>query len=132
MHTQTIIISIRGTAHQITDKTPFHTGNITAGNYTRAPDQDRLWPCVLSCCAKGAQCNVVFMVGIKCYHVQCISNEACLPLKHAANATTAAAAATETATDNGGDAEAKAASSSALRMVLAYPVEGGECDIQTN
>ena len=37
--------------------------------------------CVESCCEKGRNntCNVVFMYKMKCYHVKCVSNEACLP-----------------------------------------------------
>ncbi|XP_073820861.1 dyslexia-associated protein KIAA0319-like protein [Musca autumnalis] len=37
--------------------------------------------CVESCCEKGRNntCNVVFMFKAKCYHVRCVSNDACLP-----------------------------------------------------
>ncbi|XP_075153947.1 dyslexia-associated protein KIAA0319-like protein [Haematobia irritans] len=37
--------------------------------------------CVEACCEKGRNntCNVVFMFKRKCYHVRCVSNEACLP-----------------------------------------------------
>ncbi|KAI8125977.1 hypothetical protein FF38_10153 [Lucilia cuprina] len=37
--------------------------------------------CVEACCEKGRNntCNIVFMYRRKCYHVRCVSNEACLP-----------------------------------------------------
>lgn len=95
-------------------------GNLSAGNYTHAPADRRLWPCVLSCCTQLAQCNVAFMVADKCYHVQCVSNELCMPHRHEApaNGSTTAAAAGGDSKETGGDSE--------LRMVLVHPVDGGE------
>lgn len=59
------------------------------------------------------------MVGDKCYHVACVSNEMCMPHKHVpaqpANATAA--------DENLGDI---------LRMVLVNPVAGGERQLETD
>lgn len=94
------------------------TGNLSAGNYTHAPADRRLWPCVLSCCTQLAQCNVAFMVAEKCYHVQCVSNELCMPHRHEATNGSALA---------GSDSDSKEATGgSQLRMVLVHPVDGGK------
>lgn len=42
----------------------------------------KLMACVESCCADKVNCNVAFVFSEKCYHVQCISNELCLPSKN--------------------------------------------------
>lgn len=48
---------------------------------TNAGGDVDLRTCVEACCDKGRNntCNVVFMFKHKCYHVRCVSNEACLP-----------------------------------------------------
>ncbi|XP_013097852.1 dyslexia-associated protein KIAA0319-like protein [Stomoxys calcitrans] len=56
-----------------------------SGIYEKYPSTDEgevdLRTCVEACCEKGRNntCNVVFMFKRKCYHVRCVSNEACLP-----------------------------------------------------
>lgn len=54
------------------------SGNLTAGNYTDKPKLKNLKQCVLGCCSVET-CNVVFMYDSKCYHIECVSNELCLP-----------------------------------------------------
>lgn len=56
------------------------TGNNTAGRYDEyeAPD---LQSCVMACCRQNDKCNVAFMFNQTCYHVKCINDEMCLPLK---------------------------------------------------
>lgn len=46
-----------------------------------AVEEVDLRSCVEACCEKSRNntCNVVFMFKRKCYHVRCVSNEACLP-----------------------------------------------------
>ncbi|KAG6443289.1 dyslexia-associated protein KIAA0319 [Manduca sexta] len=55
------------------------TGNLTAGNFTQKIGLKGLRQCVMSCCYT-ATCNIVFIVDSRCYHVECVSNELCLPL----------------------------------------------------
>ncbi|XP_072944852.1 dyslexia-associated protein KIAA0319 [Epargyreus clarus] len=54
-------------------------GNLTAGNYSEKTDLKGLKQCVIACCL-AETCNIVFIVETKCYHVECVSNELCLPL----------------------------------------------------
>lgn len=63
-------------------------GNKTAGNYTEYTEATKLWPCVAGCCEQKTECNVAFIFNEVCYHVQCINNELCLPLKRSTNITT--------------------------------------------
>lgn len=63
-----------------------------AGIYEKYPASEEgnpeeeidLRTCVEACCEKTRNntCNIVFMYKSKCYHVQCVSNEACLPKEH--------------------------------------------------
>ncbi|XP_018324122.1 dyslexia-associated protein KIAA0319-like protein [Agrilus planipennis] len=63
-------------------RTPFKgyvpRANLTAGTYTEIPKATSLKSCVLKCCVK-ENCNVVFVVNKKCYHIQCVSNDVCAP-----------------------------------------------------
>ncbi|XP_026321245.1 dyslexia-associated protein KIAA0319 [Hyposmocoma kahamanoa] len=54
-------------------------GNLTAGNYSEKPELKGLRQCVMSCCLTES-CNIVFIVDERCYHVECVSDELCLPL----------------------------------------------------
>ncbi|CAK1586989.1 unnamed protein product [Parnassius mnemosyne] len=54
-------------------------GNITAGNYTEKKDLKGVRQCVMACCL-AESCNIVFIVETKCYHVECVSDELCLPI----------------------------------------------------
>ncbi|XP_050682200.1 dyslexia-associated protein KIAA0319-like protein isoform X2 [Leptidea sinapis] len=54
-------------------------GNFTAGNYTEKPELKGLKQCVMSCCIEET-CNIVFIVDTRCYHVECVTDELCLPL----------------------------------------------------
>ncbi|XP_045774500.1 dyslexia-associated protein KIAA0319 [Maniola jurtina] len=54
-------------------------GNLTAGNYTEKTDLKGLRQCVMACCLAEA-CNIVFIVESRCFHVECVSDELCLPL----------------------------------------------------
>ncbi|KAF7265718.1 hypothetical protein GWI33_020801 [Rhynchophorus ferrugineus] len=53
-------------------------GNISAGYYEEIKDINSIKPCVLKCCIK-TSCHVAFMTDDKCYHVNCNSNELCIP-----------------------------------------------------
>lgn len=59
-------------------------GNMTAGNYTEKPKFKGLKQCVMGCCVLET-CNVVFMHDTTCYHIECASNELCLPLFRSEN-----------------------------------------------
>lgn len=37
--------------------------------------------CVLDCCKLKHKCNVAFVYNKTCYHVKCVDDESCLPLK---------------------------------------------------
>ncbi|XP_047521552.1 dyslexia-associated protein KIAA0319-like protein isoform X4 [Pieris napi] len=54
-------------------------GNLTAGNYTEKTDLKGLKQCVMSCCLAD-NCNIVFIVDSRCYHIECVTDELCLPL----------------------------------------------------
>ncbi|XP_050347693.1 dyslexia-associated protein KIAA0319 isoform X2 [Nymphalis io] len=54
-------------------------GNLTAGNYTEKTDLKGLRQCVMACCLEDS-CNIVFIVESRCFHVECVSDELCLPL----------------------------------------------------
>lgn len=54
-------------------------GNLTAGNFTEKTTLKGLRQCVVSCCITDT-CNIVFIVETRCYHVECASDELCLPL----------------------------------------------------
>ncbi|CAH4029959.1 unnamed protein product [Pieris brassicae] len=54
-------------------------GNLTAGNYTEKTDLKGLKQCVMSCCLAD-DCNIVFIVDSRCYHIECVTDELCLPL----------------------------------------------------
>lgn len=88
----------------------YFAGKENAGNYTEPSVAARLLPCVESCCAKKANCNVAFVFSDKCYHVQCISNEICLPYKNITAQTT---------------------KQPLVRMVLVNPVDDGRSDFKT-
>lgn len=55
------------------------TGNLTAGNFTEKTDLKGLRRCVMACCLTDT-CNIVFIVESRCFHVECVSDELCLPL----------------------------------------------------
>lgn len=55
------------------------SGNFTAGNYTEKSGLKGLRQCVMTCCVEDT-CNVAFIVNERCYHVECVSDELCLPL----------------------------------------------------
>lgn len=58
----------------------FHvTGNLTAGNYSEKNGLKGLRQCVMACCLSDT-CNIVFIVDRRCFHVECVSDELCLPL----------------------------------------------------
>lgn len=46
-------------------------------------EETYLWNCLEACCEKNQtqvnSCNVVLVFKAKCYHIHCVSNEACLP-----------------------------------------------------
>lgn len=56
------------------------SGNLTAGNYTEKPGLKGLKQCVMECCLSES-CNIVFIYDLRCFHVECVSNELCLPLQ---------------------------------------------------
>ncbi|CAG9788737.1 unnamed protein product [Diatraea saccharalis] len=53
-------------------------GNITAGNYSEKTELKGLRQCVMACCLSDS-CNIVFIVEARCFHVECVSDEMCLP-----------------------------------------------------
>nr|CAI5843930.1 unnamed protein product [Callosobruchus analis] len=53
-------------------------GNLSAGHYDKIDSITKLEDCVVECCLKDT-CNVAFMNKDKCYHIQCDSDELCLP-----------------------------------------------------
>ncbi|XP_026756071.2 dyslexia-associated protein KIAA0319 [Galleria mellonella] len=55
-------------------------GNLTAGNYTEQAGLKGLRQCVMACCLSEI-CNIVFIVDSRCFHLQCVSDELCLPLQ---------------------------------------------------
>ncbi|KAH9633261.1 hypothetical protein HF086_006863 [Spodoptera exigua] len=55
-------------------------GNLTAGNYTEKPGLKGLKQCVMECCMSES-CNIVFIYDQRCFHVECVSDELCLPLQ---------------------------------------------------
>ncbi|XP_047535300.1 dyslexia-associated protein KIAA0319 isoform X2 [Vanessa atalanta] len=59
-------------------------GNLTAGNYTEKTDLKGLRQCVMACCLEDS-CNIVFIVESRCFHVECVSDELCLPLPRVAS-----------------------------------------------
>ncbi|XP_045451148.1 dyslexia-associated protein KIAA0319 [Melitaea cinxia] len=59
-------------------------GNLTAGNFTEKTDLKGLRRCVMACCLADT-CNIVFIVESRCFHVECVSDELCLPLPRAAS-----------------------------------------------
>ncbi|KAM3965719.1 dyslexia-associated protein KIAA0319 [Aphomia sociella] len=54
-------------------------GNLTAGNYTEKTGLKGIPQCVMACCLSET-CNIVFIVDSRCFHVECVSDELCLPL----------------------------------------------------
>ncbi|XP_068617646.1 dyslexia-associated protein KIAA0319 [Battus philenor] len=54
-------------------------GNLTAGNFSEKMDLKGVKQCVMGCCL-AESCNIVFTVESRCYHVECVSDELCLPL----------------------------------------------------
>ncbi|XP_028168662.1 dyslexia-associated protein KIAA0319 [Ostrinia furnacalis] len=54
-------------------------GNLTAGNYSEKNGLKGLRQCVMACCLSDT-CNIVFIVDRRCFHVECVSDELCLPL----------------------------------------------------
>ena len=63
-------------------------GNKTAGNYTQFMQANNLESCVKECCLQKNNCNVAFIFNDTCYHLHCMNNELCLPLKRSTNLTT--------------------------------------------
>ncbi|XP_053610675.1 dyslexia-associated protein KIAA0319 [Plodia interpunctella] len=59
-------------------------GNYTAGNYTEQTNLKGLRQCVMACCLSDT-CNIVFIMDSRCYHVECVSDEMCLPLLRTGN-----------------------------------------------
>ncbi|CAG9564693.1 unnamed protein product [Danaus chrysippus] len=59
-------------------------GNVTAGNYTEKSELKGLRQCVMGCCLIDT-CNIVFIYYSRCFHVECVSNELCLPLPKVAS-----------------------------------------------
>ncbi|CAB3253365.1 unnamed protein product [Arctia plantaginis] len=55
-------------------------GNLTAGNYTEKMGLKGLKQCVMECCL-AESCNIVFIYDARCFHVECVSDELCLPLQ---------------------------------------------------
>ncbi|XP_063537296.1 dyslexia-associated protein KIAA0319 [Cydia strobilella] len=54
-------------------------GNLTAGNYSEKTGLKGLRQCVMACCLEET-CNIVFIFDSRCFHVECVSDELCLPL----------------------------------------------------
>ncbi|XP_013179689.1 PREDICTED: dyslexia-associated protein KIAA0319-like protein [Papilio xuthus] len=54
-------------------------GNLTAGNFSEKKELKGVKQCVMSCCLADS-CNIAFIVDSKCYHIECVSDELCLPL----------------------------------------------------
>ncbi|XP_068081362.1 dyslexia-associated protein KIAA0319-like protein isoform X2 [Anabrus simplex] len=54
-------------------------GNETAGVYSKKESATSLERCIYTCCNEDL-CNVVFMHDKTCFHIECYSNELCLPL----------------------------------------------------
>ncbi|KPJ18756.1 Dyslexia-associated protein KIAA0319 [Papilio machaon] len=57
-------------------------GNITAGNFSEKKELKGVRQCVMACCL-AEPCNVAFIVESRCYHIECVSDELCLPLPRA-------------------------------------------------
>ncbi|XP_044740297.1 dyslexia-associated protein KIAA0319-like protein [Chrysoperla carnea] len=55
-------------------------GNQSAGIFTHIDYEHSLEGCLKTCCRNIKTCNVIFMHNTTCYHVQCSSDELCLPL----------------------------------------------------
>lgn len=58
-----------------------YVGNRTAGEYKPIEEGKDIESCVMHCCENKNYCNVAFLFNRTCYHVQCFSDEQCLPLK---------------------------------------------------
>ncbi|XP_017783427.1 PREDICTED: dyslexia-associated protein KIAA0319-like protein [Nicrophorus vespilloides] len=56
-------------------------GNTTAGKYSEINDVKTAKECVYACCVK-EECNVAFMTTTKCFHIECASNELCVPVQN--------------------------------------------------
>lgn len=54
-------------------------GNLTAGNFSEKKELKGVKQCVMACCL-AELCNVAFTVDSRCYHIECVSDELCLPL----------------------------------------------------
>ncbi|CAH2043698.1 unnamed protein product, partial [Iphiclides podalirius] len=54
-------------------------GNLTAGNFSEKKDLKGIRQCVIGCCL-AETCHIVFTVESRCYHVECVTDELCLPL----------------------------------------------------
>ncbi|XP_013199393.2 dyslexia-associated protein KIAA0319 [Amyelois transitella] len=59
-------------------------GNYTAGNYSEKTNLKGLRQCVMACCLSDS-CNIVFIMDSRCFHVECVSDEMCMPLLRADN-----------------------------------------------
>ncbi|KAG7312210.1 hypothetical protein JYU34_001679 [Plutella xylostella] len=53
-------------------------GKLSAGNYTEKTNLRGLRQCVMACCI-AESCNIVFIHNGRCLHVECVSDELCLP-----------------------------------------------------
>lgn len=51
---------------------------LQTGTFTEIEGIKTLKKCVLECCVK-EDCNVAFMTDDKCYHIDCVRNELCIP-----------------------------------------------------
>lgn len=59
------------------------SGNRSFATYKEVVRVNDIEKCVFQCCLQKSECNVAFMSNGRCYHVQCASDEHCLPVKRA-------------------------------------------------
>lgn len=57
------------------------TGNRSSTEYKEVLHANDIEKCVLQCCLQKLECNVAFMSSGRCYHVRCVSDEQCLPMR---------------------------------------------------
>uniref|UniRef100_A0A1B0CQZ9 Serine-type protease inhibitor n=1 Tax=Lutzomyia longipalpis TaxID=7200 RepID=A0A1B0CQZ9_LUTLO len=60
---------------------------LKAGNFSENHQARTLEACVQACCDNGAECNSAFMFNGTCYHVKCVNDQLCLPLRRYPNNT---------------------------------------------
>lgn len=56
-------------------------GNRSSTEYKEVSHVNDIEKCVFQCCLQKSECNVAFMSNGRCFHVRCVSDEQCLPLK---------------------------------------------------